>query len=141
MRLAAGAAVVGTSVAAASAADAEKPKVNSEKPVPSKAVPESYGPREMFAVVDGQGKLQRGFHAISAKRLDVGMYEVIFNRDVRRGVYLATVGGHSWGGLPASATIGVMGRATDPRGVLVVISGGSIDSSFHLLVVCPDGYA
>ena len=141
MRLAAGAAVVGTSAAVAAAADGKKSKVNSEKPVPSKAVPESYGPRELFAVVDGQGKLRRGFHAVSAKRLDVGMYEVIFNRDVRRGAYLATVGGHDWGGLPGSATIGVVGRATDPHGVLVVINDGAMDAGFHLLVVCPDGYA
>jgi hypothetical protein len=125
----------------AAAADGKKSKVNSEKPVPSKAVPESYGPRELFAVVDGQGKLRRGLHVVSTKRLDVGTYEVIFKRDVRRGAYLATIGGHSWGGLPASATIGVMGRASDPRGVVVVTNGGAIDAGFHLLVVCPDGYA
>jgi hypothetical protein len=144
LKLAAGAAVVGTSVAVAAAADEKKPKVNSEKPVPSKAGPESYGPRELFAVVDGQGKLRRGFHAVSAKRLDIGTYEVIFKRDVRRGVYLATPGGHSWGGFPPTAMIGVMGRASDPRGVLVITSandGSQVDAGFHLLVLCPDGYA
>jgi hypothetical protein len=144
LKLAAGAAVVGTSVAVASAADGKKPKVNGEKPVPSKAVAESYGPRELFAVVDGEGNLRRGFHAVSAQRLDVGTYEVIFKRDVRRGVYLATPGGHSWGGFPPTAMIGVVGRASDPRGVLVITSdsdGDQVNAGFHLLVVCPDGYA
>ena len=144
IKLAAGAAIVGASVAVATGAEKKKPKANDEKPVASKAIPESYGPREMFAVVDSEGTLRRGFHAVSAQRLSLGIYEVIFKRDVRRGAYLATLGGHSWGGLPAAGSIGVMGRASDPRGVIVRTSDGSgdqLDAGFHLLVICPDGYA
>jgi hypothetical protein len=144
IKLAAGAAIVGASVTVATAAEKKKSKVNQETPVDSKAVPENYGPREMFAVVDLNGNLRRGFHVLRATRLSLGIYEVIFKRDVRRGAYLATLGGHSWGGLPASGAIGVMGRANDPRGVVVVTSdgmGNQQDAGFHLLVVCPDGYA
>jgi hypothetical protein len=144
IKLAAGVAIVGASAAVATGAPKKKPKANDEKPVPSKAIPENYGPREMFAVVDAQGTLRRGFHAVSAQRLSLGIYEVIFKRDVRRGAYLATLGGHSWGGLPPAGSIGVMGRASDPRGVVVRTSdgcGNQLDAGFHLLVICPDGYA
>jgi len=144
LKLAAGAALVGAAAGAASGAAGKKSKVNDEKPVPSKAPPDSFGPRELFAVVDAEGNLQRGFHAASARRLSLGIYEVIFKRDVRRGAYLATLGGHSWGGLPAAGSIGVMGRATNPRGVVVRTTDGSgdpLDAGFHLLVICPDGYA
>jgi hypothetical protein len=37
-----------------------------------------------------------------------------------------------------------MGRATDPRGVLVYTTdqgGDPAATGFHLLVVCPEGYA
>jgi hypothetical protein len=122
----------------------KKSQHNAEPAVPSKAPPDSHGPREMFAVVDSDGNLKRGLHAVSAKRLDTGVYEVIFGRDVRRGAYLATPGGHGYTGVPPSATIGVMGRASDPRGVLVFTTnqqGDPLSTGFHLLVVCPEGYA
>jgi hypothetical protein len=38
----------------------------------------------------------------------------------------------------------VIGRATDPRGVLVYMSsleGDPLACGFHLLVVCPEGFA
>jgi hypothetical protein len=143
------AAAAGTTALAAAAAGAadtppKKKKHNTEPPVPSKAKPESVGPRELFAVVDRDGTLRRGLHAVSSQALENGVYEVIFNRDVRRGVYLATLGGHGFEGMPLMGSIAVVGRATDPRGVLVFItdlSGDQIGSGFHLLVVCPEGYA
>jgi hypothetical protein len=41
-------------------------------------------------------------------------------------------------------TIGVMGRANNPRAVLVQTvsyAGRNVDMGFHLLVTCPEGYA
>ncbi len=145
--LAAGAAVaVGATAGVAAAADRKKTKskANQEKPVESKARPENYGPRELFAVVHADGTLKRGFHAVSAQRLGLGVYEVLFKRDVRRGAYLATIGGDSWGGTPPAGMIGVSGRATDPTGVVVCTyddQGNQFDAGFHLLVICPDGFA
>jgi hypothetical protein len=140
--------VVAATGAGAMAAGAEqsekKPRHNTETPVPSKAGPDVYGPREMFAVVDSQGDLKRGLHAVSSRRLDVGVYEVTFARDVRRGAYLATAGGHGYEGIPLAAVASVIGRASEPRGVLVYTSGmngNPLDVGFHLLVVCPEGYA
>src|SRR5262245_19168699 len=80
------------------------PNHNREEPVPSTARPDSYGPRELFAVVSEDGKLQRGLHAVSARRLEVGVYEVRFSRDVRRGCYQATAGGHGYTGMPLPAS-------------------------------------
>src|SRR5207244_10914434 len=120
-----------------------KKKHNTEPPVASKAKPESVGPRELFAVVDRDGTLRRGLHAASSQALDVGVYEVIFNRDVRRGVYVATLGGPGFEGIPTGGSISVVGRATDPRGVLVYVtdlSGSQLAIGFHLLVLCPEGY-
>ena len=76
MRLAAaaGAGVVAASAAVAAEPAAKKPNVNNEPPVASQAKPESYGPREMFAVVDWEGKLKRGLHATSSRRLSMGAY-------------------------------------------------------------------
>jgi hypothetical protein len=122
----------------------KRPKGNAEPAKESTATGEHYGPRELFAVVDSEGNLKRGMHVISSQCLDLGLYEVIFSRDVRRGVYLATPGGHGYSGVPPSAAASVSGRATDPRGVLVYMSdlqGDPMACGFHLLVVCPEGFA
>jgi hypothetical protein len=69
---------------------------------------------------------------------------VIFKRDVRRGVYLATVGGPGYAGLPPTGYVSVQGRSTNPRGVLVSTAsaqGENVNMGFHLLVLGPDGYA
>ena len=121
-----------------------RPKGNAEPVKESTATAEHYGPRELFAVVDSEGNLKRGMDVVSSLCLDLGLYEVIFNRDVRRGVYLATPGGHGYSGVPLSAAASVTGRATDPRGVLVYLSdlqGDPLACGFHLLVVCPEGFA
>jgi hypothetical protein len=140
-----GAASLGVSTAAGKAQTKKQgPQPNAGPPVASKAGPDDHGPREMFAVVDARGKLRRSMHVASVAYLGTGLYEVIFRRDVRCGVYLATIGGHGWEGLPAVGYVSVEGRSTNPRGVVVStfnserISG---DMGFHLLVVCPDGYA
>ena len=139
-----GAAVLGASAVASPETQTKTQKHNTEPPVASKASPDSYGPREMFAVVDADGTLKRGMPVVSATRLGLGTYEVIFVRDVRRGVYLATGGGHGYVGVPLPAAISVIGRATDPRGILVYVTsmtGDPQDSAFHVLVICPEGYA
>jgi hypothetical protein len=143
----AGAATLGVA-AAGTAQDAprKKPPVrhNTEPAVQSKAAPEDHGPRQLFAVVDETGRLRRGMHVARVQRLADGLYEVVFRRDVRRGVYVATVGGHGYAGLPPVGFVGVTGRANNPRGVLVSTvsyAGTNVDMGFHLLVTCPEGYA
>jgi hypothetical protein len=117
---------------------------NNEPAVASKATADEHGPREMFAVVDAGGKLKRGMHVAGIVVLDEGIYEVIFRRDVRHGVYVASVGGHGYEGLPPVGYACVMGRSSNPRAVVVSTTnalGENVRLGFHLLVVCPDGYA
>jgi hypothetical protein len=76
--------------------------------------------------------------------MDIGVYQVIFARDVRRGVYVVSPGGHGYEGVPIPSAASVVGLASDPRGVLVYITemtGDPLNAGFHLLVVCPEGYA
>jgi len=125
-------------------AAAQKSKLNSGPAAPACTKAESCGPRELFAVVDHEGNLRRGLHVVSTKLMDIGVYQVIFARDVRRGVYIASAGGHGYDGIPLPASAAVVGLASDPRGVLVYMteaSGDPINTGFHLLVVCPEGYA
>jgi hypothetical protein len=143
---AAGVAALGVSAAAAQESGGKKPRPprNAEPPVHSKASADEHGPRELFAVVAADGTLRRGMHVAGVEVLGVGVYEVVFRRDVRRGVYLATIGGHGYEGLPPVGYVSVQGRATNPRSVLVSTTssqGENIGLGFHLLVVCPDGYA
>jgi hypothetical protein len=146
----AGAAAVGAAALGVSAAVGQPqdpgpgPQVNSGPVVPSKASANDHGPRELFAVVDARGRLRRGMHVARVAYLGPGLYEVIFRRDVRRGVYLATVGDPGDEGLPPTGYVSVQGRSTDPRGVLVATAnslGENVNLGFHLLVICPDGYA
>jgi hypothetical protein len=141
----AAAALGATAATAQQPADSRpRPRHNIEPPVDSKTHGEQLGPRELFAVVDAEGNLKRGMHVESVGVLGPGFYEVTFRRDVRRGVYLATVGGHGYVGLPPTGYVSVQGRASNPRSVLVCTAntqGENVSMGFHLLVVCPEGFA
>jgi hypothetical protein len=143
------AAAAGTVALTATALGAAAPppkgaKANNEPPVESKAVAEGRGPGLLFAVVDAEGNLKRGLHAVSATNLGIGYYEVVFERDVRRGAYVATAGGPGYTGVPLAAIANVIGRASNPRAVFVYVSdmtGVPVGSGFHLVVLCPEGFA
>ena len=146
MKKAAAAGAVSLAVSAEALADpASKPvTANHEPGVESSATAESRGARELFAVVDDNGKMIRSLHAVASKVLDVGCYEVVFDRDIRRGAYVATSGGHGYTGVPVLAIANVMGRATNPRAVFVFLSdltGQPVAAGFHLVVICPEGFA
>lgn len=91
----------------------------------------------LFAVVDANGSLIRGFGTISATRLGVGTYQVVFSHDLTRSAYLGTLGlPGSVGGSP-SGEIAVVGRAGVPNGVFVqtfTSAGAPADRAFHLAV-------
>jgi hypothetical protein len=146
MKTAAAVSAVSLAGSAAAAADPapRAVKANNEPQARSSAAAESYGARELFAVVDESGKLIRGLHAVSATAIGTGCYEVIFDRDVRRGAYVATTGGHGYTGVPVAAVANVMGRANNPRAVFVYVAdmtGQPLAVGFHLVVICPEGFA
>ena len=93
--------------------------------------------RHHWAVVNANGKLARDRNAIRANKLGTGVYEVIFTRDVRNGVYVATVGtGEISAALPGQ--ISVSPRSGDAHGVFIRTtdsSGVRADMAFHIIVL------
>jgi hypothetical protein len=149
-----GVAALGTSALAAGgekvakAADnellAQKEHPNAGQHVESKALPTALGPREVWAVVGADGKLCRGHYVKSSAKLGTGQYEVIFTRDVRLGVYLATIGLCGSVGASPPGEINVVGRVSSVNGVFIETAdsaGKLADRGFHLLVVNPEGFA
>jgi hypothetical protein len=138
------AAAVGATLAAPALASAEEPKKSgseSESPAAEKRRSEKRPTGPLFAVVDLDGKLQRGQNVVAAMRPEVGRYEITFSREVRKGVFLVTIGGPGWDSKPLSAIPSVMTHARDPRTVVVYtqdLGGIRINSGFHLLVVTPE---
>jgi hypothetical protein len=138
-----GAAALGTAAAATAQEGADKkPRAGGDAPPAAGKPAEQTRPRELFAVVDAAGTLLRGRHAAAVDRIDIGLYEVTFRHDVRKGVCVATVASQTDRGLPPTGYIGVQLRPRNPRTVVVSTAntlGENVNMGFHLLVFCPDG--
>ncbi len=92
-----------------------------------------------WAVVAGDGTLARGGHVASTTHLGTGNYEVLFDSNVNKCAFTATIGTTSIGTVPNPGEITVAGRAGNKTGVFVHVSdrtGIAIDSPFHLGVTC-----
>jgi hypothetical protein len=94
------------------------------------------------AVVDSNGVLVRGRGVTSAARTAAGRYQVIFDREVRSCVYVATVGDVTAAG-PGTGTASVAGLPSSVNGVEVRTvsynAGGNPvneNKPFHLVVTC-----
>ena len=144
MKLAAAAGAVALTASAAQPADPlqDEPKGNrrpvkraqgNKEPVKhSTATAEHYGPRELFAVVDSEGNLKRGLHVVSSQCLDLGLYEVIFNRDYqplwsrRPGQSIEGADPKEWveGIVGEADYFWVDGRGTDERGLRLLREWG-----------------
>jgi hypothetical protein len=93
--------------------------------------------RTYYAVVNADGSLARGFHAVSSANLGAGFYEVIFNQDVTRAAYTATIGSSATAGVEPTGEITVVGRSGAPNGVFITTSdstGAYANRGFHLAV-------
>jgi hypothetical protein len=89
--------------------------------------------------------IKRGKGAVSVTRLNAGVHEVKFDRDVSNCAYEATLGGADpiySPGLGPPTTVTVNYKSGAPDTVIVAVSytsGGSttaMDAPFHLLVAC-----
>ncbi|MEU4568391.1 hypothetical protein [Micromonospora sp. NPDC023956] len=90
-----------------------------------------------FAVVHSNGVLARGQDVALVRRYGAGQYEVIFNRVVSRGAYIATIGDSGNCCIPPSGLISVAPRLDTPNGVFIqtrTYSGTAADRPFHLHV-------
>jgi hypothetical protein len=136
-------AVTAATTAAQEAGDKKaRPPDTGTPPAPGKPAA-ARGPRELFAVVDEAGNLLRG-QAASIRRINVGLYEVTFRRDIRQGVCLATIASHSAKEMPPTGYIGVRAGAGNPGTVVVSTCntlGENVNMGFNLLVICPEGSA
>ncbi|WP_341715797.1 hypothetical protein QQG74_17270 [Micromonospora sp. FIMYZ51] len=90
-----------------------------------------------WAVVSAAGALVRGFGAVSASRIAVGQYQVVFSHDLTRSAYVGSIGLTGSAGASPSGEIAVVGRAGVPNGVFVQTfssAGAAADRAFHLTV-------
>ncbi|WP_329009872.1 hypothetical protein OG271_26260 [Micromonospora rifamycinica] len=90
-----------------------------------------------WAVVASNGVLARGFGTVSATRLAVGQYQVVFSHDVTRSAYVGSIGLTGSVGASPSGEIAVVGRAGVPNGVFVqtfTSAGAPADRAFHLTI-------
>jgi len=90
------------------------------------------------AVLTAGGAYRRGRGVASVARTATGRYQVIFNRDVRACVYVATVGDPS-AAAPGHGTAAVGSLATNVSGVTVRTfneQGALANRAFHLIVSC-----
>jgi hypothetical protein len=116
-------------------AAAEEPEVREEDRVRSGRA------CTLFAVVEPDGTLARGCGAVSSQKvdIDVGAYEVIFDRNVRDCAYVATIGISGSVGFSPSGEITVAGRFNNVNGVFLTTSdstGMLADRGFHVAVHC-----
>ncbi|GGL87131.1 MULTISPECIES: hypothetical protein [Micromonospora] len=90
-----------------------------------------------FAVVGAAGNLIRGNDAVSATKYGPGQYQVLFNRNLTRGAYVATIGTDTDCCIPPAGEISVAPRLITPNAVFVQTydsSGVPSDRPFHLAV-------
>jgi hypothetical protein len=90
------------------------------------------------AVISNMGGTVRARGSTSSARIAPGVYEVIFDRDVRGCVYVATLGDESAAG-PGNGQVSVTSAPGNVNGVRVRTrnsQGNDDDRSFHLIVSC-----
>lgn len=95
----------------------------------------------LFAVVNANGALARGCGARSSRRIpgSAGVYEVIFDRNVRDCAYVATIGLSGSMNSSPPGEITVVGRFNNVNGVFITThnsTGQLTDRGFHLAVHC-----
>ncbi|MFI6758920.1 hypothetical protein ACIBF5_07220 [Micromonospora sp. NPDC050417] len=92
----------------------------------------------LFAVVNSNGSIVRGFGVSSAARLATGMYQVVFNHDLTGSAFVGTIGLPGSDGTSPSGEIAVVGRTGVANGVFVQTfnsAGAYADRGFHLGVL------
>jgi hypothetical protein len=93
---------------------------------------------QLFALVTGDGQLVRGRGVVSATRLSLGNYTLVFERDVSACIYSASIGGR--GGVPPEPRFITADLGGSMKTLVVEVwnfDGRSrADMSFHLVVRC-----
>lgn len=93
----------------------------------------------LFAVVNDNGTLARGFGAVSATRFQPGRYAVTFDRNVSNCAYVAAIGLSGSVGFSLPGEITVAGQFNNVNGVFITTNasgGADVDRGFQLAVHC-----
>jgi hypothetical protein len=94
----------------------------------------------VFAVVNDDGTLARGFGAFSSQKIATGTYQVVFNWITFQGAYTATLGRNDGSGLSLPGFV-IANRFGNAQNAVVVvtrdIAGNYADRPFHLAVHNP----
>jgi hypothetical protein len=99
--------------------------------------------QDLFAAVNANGTLARGFRVVSTANFapgDLGGFEVIFDRNVRNCIYVADAGVTDNVTIPPAAFANVNSRDSNVNGVFVQTynaAGANVAFAFHLHVSCP----
>jgi hypothetical protein len=96
------------------------------------------GALQRFAVIGSTATIVRGSHVVSTTPLGTGNYEVIFDSDIHKCAFNASIGTTSDGTTPPGL-ITLAGRAGNLNGVFVHtmnVSGTATNYNFHLTVDC-----
>jgi hypothetical protein len=96
-------------------------------------------PTVLWAVVNSDGTLARQKHAVAAKHLGLGTYEVVFTRKILNCSYQATIGLSGTSGALNNGQVTVVGRAGNATAVFIRTAdgtGATSDLGFHLTVNC-----
>lgn len=92
------------------------------------------------AVVNNDGSLAaaQSFGAVSATRLGTGTYQVLFNQNITRGTYTASIGLAGNVGASAPGEITVVGRVGTANGLFIQThdsAGALTDRGFHVVAM------
>ena len=91
-----------------------------------------------FAVVNASSGVERGTDVVGALHPGNGHYRIIFNADVSKCAYTATIAGTPFGPFP-NGQVQVSQSQTDPRVVIVYTMNSDdfqSDRAFNLIVNC-----
>jgi hypothetical protein len=93
----------------------------------------------LYAVVNANGTLARQSGVANVVRVAAGNYRVVFRRNVRNCVYVASIGLSGAVGTEINSSIDTAGDNLSVNGVFVDtenFAGTQVDRAFHLLVFC-----
>ncbi len=121
-------------------ADARTPSPNTVRSTTPSGPVAEVASGDRFAVINSDGTFARGKGVNSSTNLTTGQYEVIFNRNVSRCAFIATVGSSASSGTEPTGEITTVRRVGTANGVFLSThdsSGAFANRGFHLMVACP----
>lgn len=117
-------------------ADSKVPVVNADR---VDGLESSAFARPMFAVVNTDGTLARGYGVSTTLKQSTGSYRVTWNRDIDTCAFFGTLG-NAGGGFPPIGIIGITFSDTAQLDDIYIetrdAAGASADASFHVQAVC-----